>query len=95
MVSIAFGDNYIPIPSEIRHIAGQNGGLPYLDLGVYGDDGRPLFIDGSEKSTFFEFENDKKGRGFPSAIETYRDANGEVACIYNRRHNFELAGTQR
>ena len=61
-------------------IAGNNaseiGGLPYL--GVYADDGRPLFIDGSEKSTFFEFEDDKKGRGFPTAIEAYRNSSGDI-----------------
>ncbi|NGP88238.1 IPT/TIG domain-containing protein [Fodinibius halophilus] len=70
----------VRIPGGGVVLVGQNaseiGGLPYL--GIYADGGRPLFIDGSKKSTFFEFENDKKGRGFPSAVETYRDANGEV-----------------
>ncbi|MDZ7682280.1 MAG: hypothetical protein U5J63_11365 [Fodinibius sp.] len=70
----------VRIPGGGVVIAGNNaseiGGLPYL--GVYADDGTPLFIDGSKKSTFFEFEDDKKGRGFTSAIEAYRDASGEV-----------------
>ncbi|WP_171032837.1 IPT/TIG domain-containing protein [Fodinibius saliphilus] len=70
----------VRIPGGGVVLVGQNaseiGGLPYL--GVYADEGMPLFIDGSKKSTFFEFENDKKGRGFPSAVETYRDANNKV-----------------
>ncbi|PAU93634.1 hypothetical protein CK503_10795 [Aliifodinibius salipaludis] len=70
----------VRVPGGGVVLAGQNaseiGGLPYL--GIYADDGTPLFIDGSKKSTFFEFEDDKKGRGFPTAIEAYRDANGEV-----------------
>jgi len=51
-------------------------GLPYL--AVYGDDGRPLFIDGSEKSTFFEFEDNKKGRGYPTALKSYQDTQGNI-----------------
>jgi len=56
--------------------ASEIGGLPYL--GIYADDGTPLFIDGSKRSTFFEFEDDKKGRGYPAAIESYRDSNGDI-----------------
>jgi hypothetical protein len=70
----------VRIPGGGVVLAAQNaseiGGLPYL--GIYADDGTPLFIDGSKKSTFFEFEDDKKGRGYPAAIEAYRNSNGDI-----------------
>lgn len=61
---------------SVAENASAIGGLPYLE--IFAEDGTPLLIDADEKTTFFEFEDDKKGRGYPTAVETYKDAQGET-----------------
>jgi len=61
---------------SVAENASAIGGLPYLE--IFAEDGTPLLIDADEKTTFFEFEDDKKGRGYPTAVETYKDAQGKI-----------------